>query len=454
MTSPKTGSTSAAPVPGATRPRVSRRILAVVLLVIALSAVLRLVDLGRYPETVFDEHYYVHDAVAILHGDLAGSTAQPWKPAALRSSAHPDLAKLAIAAGIEVFGDNAWGWRLPAALAGIALIALVFPLGRRLGLSDEWALAALVLAASDPMLMLESRLAVLDVFVALGTAAAVYLALRFVQSDFAVGWLFACGAAVGAAVACKWSGLLAVPAVLLVLMPPLCRRGRGRVGVPSVLAALVATPLAVYLAASIPYFAAGHGLSDWLRLQQYMAKFGWGVKGDRSFASRPVTWPFDAYPIWFKWSTGSGGTAGLLAIGNFLLWWMGIATWVVLSLLAILRRDWRAGLAPALVAVLYLPWLLTSRQTYIYYMVPAVPFIAIMVAFGLSRLVGDPWAPPPGAQLDAAPPTGDRRRRRRLGAWAFCAACVAVGALYVPFVLGTPVPFDYYVFLTPFTTWK
>jgi len=454
MTGPKTGSISAAPAPGATRPRVSRRILAIVVLVVALSAVVRLVDLGRYPGTVFDEHYYVHDAVAILHGGLAGSSAQPWKPAALLSAAHPDLAKLAIAAGIEVFGDNAWGWRVPAAFAGIALIALVFPLGRRLGLSDEWALAALVLAASDPMLMLESRLAVLDVFVALGTAGAVYLALRYVQSDFRLGWLVACGAALGAAVACKWSGTLAVPAVLVILVPPLARRGRGRVRPLTILAALIVTPLAVYLAASVPYFAAGHGLPDWLRLQQYMATFGWGVRGDRTFASRPVTWPFDAYPIWYKWSTGSAGTAGLLAIGNFLLWWTGIATWVVLGLLAILRRDWRLGLAPALVAALYLPWLLTSRQTYIYYMVPVVPFVAIMVAAGLSRLAGDPWAPPPGAPLGVAQSGGGEHRLRRLAAWAFCAACVLVGALYVPFVLGAPVPFDYYVLLTPFTTWK
>jgi hypothetical protein len=29
-----------------------------------------------------------------------------------------------------------------------------------------------------------------------------------------------------------------------------------------------------------------------------------------------------------------------------------------------------------------------------------------------------------------------------------------VGVLYVPFVIGFPVPFDYYVLLTPFTTWK
>jgi dolichyl-phosphate-mannose-protein mannosyltransferase len=385
---------------------------------------------------------------------LAGSTAEPWKPAAMRSVAHPDLAKLAVAAGIRVLGDGPWGWRVPGALCGVGLIALVFPLARRLALSDEWALAALVLAAADPMLMLHSRLAVLDVFVALGTALAVYLALRFTQSGFRMGWLVACGAAVGAAVACKWSGVLAVPAVLLILAPSLLREGRGRVRPLPALAALVLTPLAVYLLASAPYFAAAHGLSEWLRLQQHMAAFGWGVAGDRSFASRPVTWPFDAYPIWYKWSVGPEGTSGLLAIGNFLLWWAGVVAWVVLGLLALLRRDWRLGITPALVAVLYLPWLFTSRQTYIYYMVPVVPFVAVMVATALSRPAGAAWAPPPGRALKGEAVKVGERQSPRLAAWAFCIACALVGALYVPFVLGLPVPYDYYAFLTPFTTWK
>lgn len=470
MTGQETGTTLRATTDRATRPPVSRLVVALVVVVVALSAAVRLVDLARFPEAVFDEHYYVHDARAILHGDLAGSTSQPWKPVALRSAAHPDLAKIAIAAGIAVAGDNAWGWRLPAALVGVALVASVFPLARRLGLSDEWSLAAVVLVASDPMLMLESRLAVLDMFVGLGTVAAVYLALRSVQSDFRLGWLLACGAAVGAAIACKWSGLLAVPAALVVLLPPLVRRerggGRGGVSILPAAAAFLTASLAVYLLTSMPYFIAGHGLGHWARLQEHMATFGWNVRGNLSFASRPLTWAFDVHPIWYVWSLGPDGATGLLAIGNPLLWWTAVLVWVVLGILAILRRDWRLGVVPALVAVLYLPWLLTSRQTYIYYMVPIVPFLAIAVATGLSRVAESVWMPPPGqpAGSVSTPPPGQPLREgaagsgqhywRRLAAWAFCLTCAAIGTLYVPFVLGVPVPYDYYAFLTPFTTWK
>jgi dolichyl-phosphate-mannose--protein O-mannosyl transferase len=461
MTAPETAGVTPRELPAAVRPPISRTVLALVLLVVALSAAVRLVDLGRFQETVFDEYYYVHDARALLHSGLVGAPGESWRPAGVRSVAHPDLAKLAIAAGIAVLGDDPWGWRVPGALAGIALVALVFPLARRLGLTDEWALAALMLAAADPMLMLESRLAVLDTFAALGTALSIYLALRFVQEGFRLSWLVACAAALGAAVACKWSGLLAFPAVLLVLVPPLVR-GRGRVRPLPVVGILVLVSFGVYLLSSVPYFVAGHGPGDWLRLQQYMATFGWGVKGDRSFASAPRTWPFDAYPIWYKWSVDQTGTVGLLAIGNFLLWWASIAAWVCMSVLAVLRRDWRLGIVPAIVGALYLPWLLTTRQTYIYYMVPVVPFLAVLVATALGRIAGAPWATAPAARGEAGrgvlpaevSEEGSRRRARRVAAWAFCLACVVVGVLYVPFVLGVPVPFDYYVLLTPFTTWK
>ena len=461
MTALEMASATPRVLPVAVRPPASRTILALVLLIVALSAAVRLVDLGRFQTTVFDEHYYVHDANALMHGGLAGTPGESWKPAGVRSDAHPDLGKLAIAAGIAVFGNEPWGWRVPPALAGIALIALVFPLARRLGLTDEWALAALVLAAADPMLMLESRLAVLDMFVALGTALSVYLALRYVQAGFRLWWLVACAAALGTAVACKWSGLLAFPAVLLIIVPALVR-GRARTRALQVVGVLVLVPLGVYLLSSVPYFLAGHGPGDWLRLQEHMATFGWGVKGDRSFASPPRTWPFDAYPIWYKWGVDQTGTVGLLAIGNFLLWWAGIAAWVVLGMLATLRRDWRLGIVPAIVGALYLPWLLTTRQTYIYYMVPVVPFLAVLVATALGRIAGAPWALPPGVQeegwhgvtLAEAADGSSEHRGRRLAAWAFCGACAVVGALYVPFVLGVPVPFDYYVLLTPFTTWK
>ena len=75
---------------------------------------------------------------------------------------------------------------------------------------------------------------------------------------------------------------------------------------------------------------------------------------------------------------------GLLAIGNPLLWWASLPCLIVLVLRAWRGRDLRIALLPLVVAALYLPWLATSRQTYIYYLAPVVPFLAVSVAAALS----------------------------------------------------------------------
>jgi len=490
--------------PGALRRR--RLVLTLVVLTVALSAVVRFAALDTFPSYVFDEHYYAHDAAALLRGDLGRQGAESWRPGAARSLAHPELVTLLTAGSIAVFGDGPWAWRLPAALAGTLLIALVYPLARRLRLPPAWALGATVLAAADTMLVVESRLAVLDIYVALGTAACIYCALRAAAPGQRFWlWTVLCGLAGGAAFASKWSGALAVIAVLVLLALAGRRLGGRR------LAAAAATVLGLtavmYVASYAGYFASGHSAADFLHLQRYMIGFDWAVRGSVSFASRPATWPADVHPIWYKYLESEHGTRGVAAIGNPLLWWAAAAAFVVLGVQALVRRDLRLGLVPLLVAILYLPWLATVRQAYIYYMTPVVPFLAVLVASALARLAPRPAACPPqalgfgagalltgaalglagvgegvlgtgtapwwrlaallaGAALTAAAAAWCMRAGRRggagaagaparaAGAWAYVGAAAGLGLAWLPFLLGYPVAFELYRRLTWFVTWK
>ena len=180
---------------------------------------------------------------------------------------------------------------------------------------------------------------------------------------------------------------------------------------------------------------------------------------------------------------------------------------VVLGVQAVTRRDLRLGLAPLLVAILYLPWLLTTRQAYIYYMTPVVPFLAVLVATALSRLAPRPARCAPqalgfaagalltgaafglaglgegllgtggagwwrlaalvaGAACAAAAAAWCLRERRRggagaagaparaAGAWVYVGAVAGLGLAWLPFLLGYPVAFELYRRLTWFVTWK
>ena len=161
---------------------------------------------------MFDEVYYAKDAKAIVDGRVGPEAPLRWEAGDEVSWPHPEMGKFAIAAGIVLFGDRAFGWRLPAVIAGLVMLACVYPLARRLGLPPPWALIALVFAAADTLGIAQSRIATLDVFVGVWTVLCILLALRYAQDGRRKRWLVLCAVAGGMAVATKWSGGLALMA--------------------------------------------------------------------------------------------------------------------------------------------------------------------------------------------------------------------------------------------------
>ena len=207
-----------------------------VALILLVSTALRLWQLSTPAEMMFDEIYYAKDGKAIVDGRVGTDGQYRWAAGDEVSWPHPEMGKFAIAGGILLFGDRSFGWRLPAVIAGVALLACVYPLGRRLGLSPPWALLALLFAAADPLGVAQSRIATLDIFIAAWTVLCVLLALRYVQDGWRTRWLFAAGAAGGMALATKWSGGLALVAAALIILAAwllqrrAARRARGRRG--------------------------------------------------------------------------------------------------------------------------------------------------------------------------------------------------------------------------------
>lgn len=391
-------------------------VLAAVVLVLLASAAVRLVRLDTPSQYIFDEVYYAKDATFILDGKIGPRAGSTWLPGDEVSWPHPYYGDLAIAGGIALFGDNAFGWRFVPALAGIALLALVYPIARRLGLRRPWSLAALVLAAADILGIAQSRIATLDIFVALWTVLTIYLVLRFVQGRGVV-WLVLAGITAGLAVGTKWSGALAMAAALVliaVLWRPRPEAARRRQIVTTALlavACLVILPAALYFASYIVYFTAGHSLADWWHLQREMWTFNMNLAAEHTYASLPPTWILDVRPVWYAFDELAAEYFGVVAMGHPVLWWTATAALVALPVAAIVDRR-RALVLPALiVALLYFPWFAATRTSFIYYMMPVAPFLAILVASGLARLSGSAPRTP-----DAEEAPGRRRRTWRRAA--------------------------------------
>jgi len=414
------------PVPIADQAR-RRRITLAVALILLISAALRLWQVSTPAEYMFDEVYYAKDAKAIIDGRVGPKAPLRWEAGDVVSWPHPEMGKFAIAAGIVLFGDRAFGWRFPAVIAGLMTLACVYPLARRLGLPPPWALIALVFAAADTLGIAQSRIATLDVFVGVWSVLCILLALRYAQDGRRKRWLVLCAAAGGMAVATKWSGGLAlVAAAVLIFLcwlrdrepvaedetaepayllgdvpaarPPFVRALPGAL---LVVALFVLIPVTFYVLSYAQYSATGHTLADWWELQRQALFFNLHLKATHTYASAAPTWIVDYRPVWYYFD-GAKMYRGVIAIGNPFLWWVATLSLIAAPILAILRRTTLLLPVAIVVAVLYLPWFAATRTSFLYYMTPVAPFLAILAAAALLVFAGSARLPRRGVIVMAA----------------------------------------------------
>ncbi|MFT8394953.1 dolichyl-phosphate-mannose--protein mannosyltransferase [Propionibacterium sp.] len=151
---------------------------------VVIGFLIRLVNLGRPNRLEFDETYYAKDAWSILHfgyerswpsnadPQIASGVTDIWEQSA-EFIVHPQLGKWLIALGEHAFGMNSFGWRFASLIAGSLLIGAVVRMARRLSRSTLIGALAGLFIVVDGLSFVMSRIALLDIFEAFFTVAAV-----------------------------------------------------------------------------------------------------------------------------------------------------------------------------------------------------------------------------------------------------------------------------------------
>lgn len=410
--------------------------------VAGIGAAVRIPGLSTPSYLVFDEPYYVNDALKYL--DLQPGDEVSW--------VHPPLGKWLIAGGIELGGNDPFGWRLAVVVAGILAVALTYLVAARLLGRIGGAVAALFVAF-DGLAIVHSRTGILDGLIAPFLLGAVLILLPIFDRpasdhfddaapDVPDGTvegatktehrtkvpqlslrLCLAGVMLGSAVAVKWSAAPVLVAALVLVVARL--RPRRPTVVVSIVVGLIVVPLATYCAAYATYWTShGADLRDFARLHRLMLDFHQTLTATHPSGSTASTWLYMGTPVPYVLEDDGSRVTKVLALGNPALWWPFLATlpWLV-------YRWWTDNkLALELVVValvtLYLPWLVTFRQGFLFYMTPLVPFMAI----GLTWVVSDLWATP---------------RPWRWVAPVVPVAVIVVGLLYLPLWMGEPISHDY-----------
>jgi dolichyl-phosphate-mannose--protein O-mannosyl transferase len=421
-----------------------------VTLVTAAAAVLRSVHLTRPRTIVFDEFFYAREACFLVHRSqqICGIGEDAISP-------HPPLGKWLISLGIRMFGYHPLGWRIAALIAGILTVALLYVLGRRLLGTAIGAGMTAGLLAIDPLHFVQSRIAMLDVFVTLFVVASfLFLVIdRDRAEETGRGtderrtvldrrWLLAAGLAAGMAAATKWVGFLALGGVAgIAALWAATRVGAGGLfakirGVarregPTLVVSMILVPSIVYVASFIGRIEGSVSSWPWTRgswvrnllgVQREMLRFHLAIQDVSPFTSPAWSWPLIRRPVVYFHDVSGGSYREILALGSPVVWW---ASLIALAILVIGIRRRRRQTEAAVVAiggfaVLYLPWLASTGRsfTFLFYLLPAVPFMCLALA-----IVATPWI---------------RSLRGRLAVTAFAALAITCFVFFYPVLTAAP----------------
>lgn len=376
--------------------------------VMLIGLLLYLVRLGQPPQYIYDEVYHAYTAARLAEGKREPymfNTSVPQEdrarfPVAYEWS-HPALAKLLMQPGILIFGDTPFGWRIASAIFGALGLGLFYALGHAL-LGRPAALIGAVLLLCDGLWFVQSRTAMNDIFLVCFLLLGYLAFFRYLQRADRGRWraLALAGVGLGLALATKWSalyslGLLGLVAAgregwRLVRAWRTDRRALQRaLGVALLLAAIfVALPLALYVGGYAQFFAMGYTWQDWWALQGQMRWYHTHLTACHDWASPWWSWPLLLRPVWYYVMRFDGLVANVFALGNPLIWWLFLPAIAYVARCWWQRRCSDVALGLILLGFLgqWLPWALSPRISYLYHMLPSLPFGVLALAYGLDRL--------------------------------------------------------------------
>lgn len=363
--------------------------------------------------TIFDEIYHARTAYEYLNGMYS------------YENTHPPLGKLLIAVGIKMFGMTPFGWRFMGTLFGVLMIPVFYLLARRL-LRDRTVFAVLttILFTFDFMHFTQTRIATIDVFVTFFNLLSFYFMAVYLSTEPYTQklrkqflWLGLSGVSMGLAIASKWTGIYSACGLAIVFFISVGCRLReyaaakkdpeGKLDgiccqtivktVPSWLwktglfcvGAFLLVPALIYMLSYLPFEdSVTQGLLPKLfRNQQTMWNYHKNLVAEHYYASAWYQWPVIYKPIlYYSRQLGNDMVEGISAMGNPLVWWVGILAFFFMLYRAFTKKDKNAVFLLIAFLAQFLPWIPVTRLTFIYHYFPGIPFLTLMIGVSMERL--------------------------------------------------------------------
>ncbi|MCC6766510.1 MAG: phospholipid carrier-dependent glycosyltransferase [Deltaproteobacteria bacterium] len=378
---------------GASCYRITRRDLALALLLVVVAGGLRFWKLEQPNELVFDEVYFVEQGKNYLRGKEF-------------MDPHPPFAKLAIGASVALFGGEANGYRIFNAVCGTLLVGVAYLTGRKLLGDGLAAFATAAAVAFDGLFIVDSRIAVIDIWYVTFGAISYLLLFQYLRTppvERRPGILVLLGLALGLNLASKlfipaftWMTVVFFLAVISVHAERLhrSRQPLARGLAPAALVTCAAA--AMYLAVFLPHYWLGWWHSIWDIPKYFKDVVGYEAAvadATHPYSSKWYTWPFLLRPVWYHFKDVPNDPSHVVGVwggGNPILWWGGFAAILVALARGIRERHFASVFLCTAFILHYIVWSWIGRTLFQYHYLPSL--YASLLALGMA--LGMLWRAP------------------------------------------------------------
>lgn len=408
----------------------------------------------------FDEIYHARTAYEYIHGIY------PYE------ITHPPLGKAFIALGCEIFGFNPFGWRFMGALAGVLMLPVLYVFAKKLFKATRWAAFSAALFSVEFMHYVQTRIATIDSYSVLFIMLMYLCMYEYMQHNLLkeklsktllplglCGLFFALGAAT------KWICLYAAPGLCFLFFYTVYQRQReisfikvqGEAGsallsgysskltltIIFCIGVFILLPILIYIASYYPYYnacAGNYTLKDVWENQVYMLSYHGNLSGNpHPYQSSVYTWPFIIRPVFFFLAQNlpNNMRAVIWCIGNPLIFIGG--TVLSAGLIGIKSEPKKKLTGIPLIclalACQLLPWVIITREVFIYHFFAAVPLLILLITYFM-RYICDKYP-----------------NRGKYFAVGFLLLSALLFALFYPAITGTQMPVWYARLLKWYASW-
>ncbi|HZF44902.1 MAG TPA: phospholipid carrier-dependent glycosyltransferase, partial [Sphingomonadaceae bacterium] len=352
--------------------------------------------LGTPSRIYFDEVHYVPAARILATFDH------------ITNREHPLLGKELIALGIALFGDHPWSWRVMPAIAGVATL-FAFMRGMWFASLSRFAtIASGILLATGFILFIQSRIAMLDIFMVAFAILALWMVAGAARLPGQARWrLILAGIFMGLALGSKWNAapVLMVPGIAFLVIRLkeaglrfLTATDVGPIRGISLIEAglwLGVLPVLVYLATFWPvFFYAKNPLTigGYWEYHQKMWELQQQTIKPHPYMSRWYHWVIDWRAIWYLYDKVDGAQRGVVMLGNPFSMIAGLFAVAWCAYAGVMRKNVAALSMAVLYGVTLGMWIIAPKpiQFYYHYFLPSC-FLLGALAVALDDLWKAGW---------------------------------------------------------------